>query len=89
MNIPRRVPAGTLLHLRPDEWYTGGAPATEAITIRLVAIDRADPRTRDGEQEVWVSAHWATCTDPNRAGHLPCFGGYVRAAAITREAKPR
>lgn len=83
------VPAGTFLHLRPGEWYVSGDPATEEITIRLVAIDPADPRTRHGEREVWVSAHWSTCTDPNRAGHLPCFIGYVREAAITRAVTER
>ncbi|MGW4462550.1 hypothetical protein [Micromonospora sp. NPDC004704] len=79
------VPPGTLLHLRAGEWYTGGVPAMEETEIQVVAIDRTDPRTREGEPEVWVSAHWSTCTDPMRQGHLPCFGNYVRASAIVRE----
>ncbi|WP_326560655.1 hypothetical protein [Micromonospora sp. NBC_01796] len=84
--LPGGVPAGALLHLQPGEWYVRGHLASEETTIRVVAVDRAYPRTRDGEQEVWVSAHWSTCTDPDRTGHLPCFGNYVRVTAIVREA---
>ncbi|MFK3980935.1 hypothetical protein ACI2K4_11220 [Micromonospora sp. NPDC050397] len=79
-----RVPAGTLLHLQPGEWNIAGAPAPEATTLRVVAIDGDDPRTRDGELEVWVWAHLSTCTDSYRPGHRDCYGGYVRVCAIER-----
>ncbi|MEV4629280.1 hypothetical protein AB0J90_23760 [Micromonospora sp. NPDC049523] len=82
------VPRGTLLRLGPGEWYASAGPATAETEIRVVAVDPTDPRTRDNEQEVWVSAHWSTCTDPDRPGHLPCFGNYVRVAAIMREVAP-
>ncbi|MFK3981790.1 hypothetical protein ACI2K4_15610 [Micromonospora sp. NPDC050397] len=79
-----RVPAGTLLHLQPGEWNLLGVPALEATTLRLVAVDGDDPRTREGELEVWVWAHLPSCGDPDRPGHRDCYGGYVRVSAIER-----
>ena len=79
-----QVPRGALLHLRPGEWYDGGEPATEATTIRVVAIDRHTPRLRGDAYEYWVSAHEPTCAVVDTKEHLPCVGGYVQEAAIRR-----
>jgi hypothetical protein len=75
-----RVPPGTLLHLEPGEWNIIGAPATEATTLRLVSIDPDDPRTREGELEVWVWAHRTPCVFKRQ--HEDCYGGFVRVSAI-------
>lgn len=48
----------------------------------MIPIDGDDPRTHEGELEVWVWAHRLPCVFSRP--HQDCFGNYVRVSAIER-----
>ena len=80
---------GVTVDLRAGEWYVDQRRmvATTPFAIRLVDVDRLDPRLRGDDYEVWVSAHKPTC--PDTPEHMPCVGGYIAVAAIERHLAAR
>lgn len=77
------VPAGTRLHLRPEDWYhpNGGGDTYRRDVVVSVAYTASATAT---DASVWVVGHEPDCTRGQVEEHPPCVELRVRRDAIVR-----
>jgi hypothetical protein len=84
-NRPMEPPlpaAGSVVHLKADDWYYGrGADQGRSVRLRVERV-RADLARFYGGQRVWVQGHRENCP----TNHPPCRELLVRVSALRQAA---